>query len=189
MTVLAIFWSNHSLTVTTDQSPALFLFALFLIPKEVLQLIYEFLDVFELPVDGGESNIGHSIQTVEFLHHPLPNLSALDFPLSSLLEMEFDAIDNLFDHVNTDWPLFAGLFQAVEDFKAVERFSPAVPLHDQRKGILRPLAGGKSFMAAEAFPSPSNGVFVFSQPGIDHLTFEMTAKRALHLIRLWKVES
>src|SRR4030042_1569738 len=120
---------------------------------------------------------------MEFLHYPLPDLSAFDFSFSSLLEMEFDAIDNLFNHVNTDGPLLAGLFQAVEDLKAIKRFSSAIPLHDQWKGILCPLAGGKSFMAAETFPPSSDAVFIFSQPGIDHFTLEVIAKRAFPFIR------
>jgi hypothetical protein len=98
--------------------------------------------------------------------------------------MEFDAIDNLFNHVNTDGPLLAGLFQAVKDLKAIKRFSSVIPLHDQWKGILCPLAGGKSFMAAETFPSSSNAVFIFSQSGINHFTLEMITKRAFHMIRM-----
>jgi hypothetical protein len=94
--------------------------------------------------------------------------------------MEFEAINDLFNHVDTDGPLLAGFFQSVEDFKAIKRLSSPVLLHDQWKGILCPLAGGKSFMAAETFPSPPNGVFIFSQAGIDHFTLRMITKRAFH---------
>jgi hypothetical protein len=94
--------------------------------------------------------------------------------------MEFDAIKDLFNHVDTDRPLLTRSFQAIEDFQAIERFSSTIFLHDQWKGILGPLAGSKSFMAAKAFPSTPNGVFIFSQPGIDDFTLGMATEGTFH---------
>ena len=39
----------------------LFLFRLFFISKEVLQLIHELLNIFELPIDRGKANISHPV--------------------------------------------------------------------------------------------------------------------------------
>jgi hypothetical protein len=94
--------------------------------------------------------------------------------------MELDTIDDLFNHVDTNGSLLTGFFQTVEDLKAIKNFSPPVFLHDQRKGILCPLAGGKSFMAAETFPSPPNSVFILSQSGINYFTFGMITERTFH---------
>jgi hypothetical protein len=84
----------------------------------------------------------------KFLHHSLPDLRAFYFSLSSFLKMEFDAIDNFFDQIDTDRPFFTGFFQAIEDFKAIERLPSPVLLHHQWEGIFGSLAGGKSLMTA-----------------------------------------
>ncbi len=126
---------------------------------------------------------------MEFLHHSLPDLRALYLSLSSLLKMELDAIDDFLDQIDTNGPLLTGFFQAIEDLKAIKSFSPTVFLHDQWKGILCPLAGGKSLMAAETFPPPPNRILILSQTGIDHFTLGMITERTFHFIRLWKVES
>jgi hypothetical protein len=117
---------------------------------------------------------------MKFLHHSLPNLGTLYFSFSSFLKVEFDAVNNLLDQIDTDGPFLAGFFQAIENFKTVENFSPSVFLHDRWKGILCPLAGGKSFMTAEAFPPPPNGILILSQTGIDYLTLGMITERTFH---------
>ena len=96
--------------------------------------------------------------------------------------MEFDAIHDFFDHVDADRPLLAGLLQAVEDFKAIEGFSSSVFFDDQWEGILCPLAGRESFMAAETLSPSSDGVFIFSQSRINHFTLGMATERTFHTI-------
>ncbi len=105
--------------------------------------------------------------------------------------MEFDAVDDFLQNVDTDRPLLTGFLQAVEDFEAIERFSPPVFLHHQWKGILRPLTGRKPFMAAEAFPPPSNRVLLLSEAGIDDFTLRMVTERTFHVFECsgWNVES
>src|SRR5512136_220210 len=122
---------------------------------------------------------------MEFLHHPLSNLGAFYFSLSSFLKMKLHAVDDLLKLIDADRPLLAGLFQAIQDLEAIERLSPPVLLHDQRKGILRSLTGRKSFMTAETLPSPPNRIFLFSQSGIDHFAFGMAAKGTLHIFECW----
>ena len=97
--------------------------------------------------------------------------------------MEFDAVDDLFNQIDTNGPLLTGFFQTVKDFKTIENLSPPILLHDQGKSILCPLARRKSFMAAETLPSPPNGVFLLTQTGIDHFTLGMIAERTFHFTR------
>jgi hypothetical protein len=96
--------------------------------------------------------------------------------------MEFDAVDNLFNHVDADGSLLASPFQPVEDFQAIKRFPSGIFLHDQWEGILCPFARSKSFVTAKAFPSTPNGVFFLPQAGIDDLALEMTTERTFHRI-------
>jgi len=129
---------------------------------------------------------------MEFFHHPLPDLRALDLSFPSFLKMELDAIDDFLDQVNTDRPLLTGFFQAIENLKSIKNFSPPVFLHHQRKGILCPLAGGESLMAAETLPPSPDGILILSQTGIHHFTLRMITKRTFHLLNvvsgMWKVD-
>ena len=142
------------------------------------------MDVLKLPVDRGETDIGYPIETMEFLHHFLPDLRASDLPLAFFLEIGLDPVDALLNDIDADGPLFAGLFQAIEDFNPVEGFSPSVFFNDQGKRILRPLACGKTLLTFEAFPPPPDRLFVFAQTGVNNLAFGMIAEGAFHLIRM-----
>ena len=138
------------------------------------------MDVLELAIDGGETDIGHPIEAVEFLHYLLPNLRASDLPLPSFLKIRLDPVDALFNYIDADGPLFAGFLQAIENFDPVEGFPPSVFFNDQRKGILRPLTRGKTLLAFEALPPPPDRLFVLAQTGINNLAFEMITERTFH---------
>ena len=158
----------------------LLLLGFFPVPEEIFELVHEFLNIFKLAIDRSKADISHSVQTVEFLHHTLPNLRALYFPFSSFLEMELDAVNNLFNHVDADRPLLTGPFQAIKDFEAIEWLSSGILLDNQREGVLCPFARSKSFMATKTFPSTPNGVFILSQAGIDDFTLRVATKGAFH---------
>jgi len=140
------------------------------IPKKVFQLVHKFLDIFKLSIDRGEADVCDSIQPMKLLHHLLADLSTLDLSLPFLLKVSLDAVNDLFNQVDTNRSLFTCLFQAIEDFEAVEDFSPPVFLDYHGKGFLCPLAGGKSFVAAETFPPPPDRLFVLAEAGVNHFT-------------------
>ena len=148
--------------------------------EKVLQFIHKLPDVLELPIDGGKTDIGHTIQLMELLHHLLANLRTLDLPLPFLLEVEFDAIDDLLDKVNADGSLLAGPSETIKDLEAVERLPPSVLLNDQRKIILWPLARSKTLLTTETFPSPADGLLVSAQAGVDHFALGVITERAFH---------
>ena len=97
--------------------------------------------------------------------------------------MEFDAINDLFNQIDTDRPFLASFLQAIEDLDAVESLPSPILFHDQRKGILCSFARGKSFMATEAFPPSPDRIFILSQPGIDDFALGMTTKGTFHGLR------
>ena len=159
----------------------LFLFArFFLLFEKVLQFVHKLPDVLELPIDGGETDISHTIQLMKLFHNLLAYLRTLDLLLPLLLEVEFDAIDDLLDKVNADRPLLAGPSEAIEDLEAIEGLPPSVLLDDQGKIILWPLARGKTLLAAETFPSPADGLLVSAQAGVDHFALGVITERTFH---------
>jgi hypothetical protein len=120
---------------------------------------------------------------MEFLHHSLTNLGTLYLSFAFFLKRKLNTVDNLLNQVDTDRPFFAGFFETIEDFEAIEYLSSPVFLDHQRKGILCPLAGSKSFLAAKTFPSPPNRLLIFTEAGIDNFTLRVITKRAFHMIR------
>ena len=138
------------------------------------------MEVFELTIDRGETDIGHPVEPVEFFHHLLADLGALNLPLSLFLEMEFNAVDDLLNDIDADRSLFTRLLQSVKDLEAVEGFSPAVLFDHRREGLLGPLARRKPFMAPEAFPPATDGLLFLALAGIDHFAFRMITEGAFH---------
>jgi hypothetical protein len=94
--------------------------------------------------------------------------------------MGLNTVDDLFKEVDTNRPLFTGFFQAVENFEAIENLSSPVFFNHERKGILCPLACGKSFMTTQTFSPPANGLLILAETGINHFTLWMIAERAFH---------
>ena len=121
-----------------------------------------------------------TVEPVEFFHHLLADLGALNLPLSLFLEMEFNAVDDLLDDIDADRSLFTRLLQSVKDLEAVEGFSPAVLFDHRREGLLGPLARRKPFMAPEAFPPATDGLLFLALAGIDHFAFRMITEGAFH---------
>ncbi len=156
-------------------------FNLFTITQEVLQFVHKVMDVLELPINRGKSYVGHTIQSMKFLHHLFPDLRAPDFPVPFLLKVELDAIDDLLDDIDADGPLLASRFQAIEDLNAIKRFSPSIFFDDCRQSLLGPLSRRKTPLAAETFPTSADGIFVLTLPRVNDFAFGVATERTLHL--------
>src|SRR3990172_2094145 len=113
---------------------------------------------------------------MKLFHHLFPDLRASDLSFSLFLEIRFQAVDHLLNHINADGSLFACPLQAIEYFYPIEEFSSPVLLDHQGKAVFCSLTGGKSLLTLEAFPSASNRLFVLAQAGIDHFALEMIAE-------------
>ncbi len=150
------------------------------VSQEILKFIHKLMNVFELAIDRGETDIGHSVQPVKLLHHLFPDFRALNLPLPFFLKMEFHAVDDLLDDVDADGSLFTRLFQAIKNLEAIEGFPSTILFDDRWKGLFGPLARGKPFMAAEALSSPSNRLLVLALTRIDDFAFRMITERAFH---------
>ena len=94
--------------------------------------------------------------------------------------MLLDSIDDLLNNVHTDRSLFTGLFQAIEDFEAIEELPPSVFLNHHGKGFLCPLTGRKSLLTAKAFPPSSNRFLVLAEARVHHFAFRMIAEGTFH---------
>ena len=158
----------------------LLLFGFRPVPKEVFQLIHELLNILKLPVDRGKTNIGHTVQMMELRHDLLSDLGTPHFPLSPLLEIELNPVDDLLNLINADRPLLTGFFQAIKNFETVEGLPPSILLDNEGKGILGSFTCGEPLLASQAFSPSADGILLLAKAGIDHFAFSLITKRALH---------
>ena len=168
------------ISITLDSLPLDF----FPVSQEVFQLIHELLDIFELPIDRGKTDISYPIETVEFLHHLFTDLRTPDLPLRLFLEIEFDTVGDLFDDIDADRPLLAGFLQTIEDLGTIEGLSPPIFFDDRRQGILCPLTRSKSLLATEAFPPSPDRLLVLAFAGIDDFALRMITERTFHVLNV-----
>ena len=144
------------------------------------QLVHELVDVFELAVDRGETNIGDLIQLMKLFHQLFTDDPALDFGFAHFLNAFLDAIRHVFDGGGTDRPFFAGLLEAGENFCTVERLPAAVLLHHHGKDFLDTFVGGVATLAAETFAAAANHLAFLRHARVDDLVFEFIAERTFH---------
>jgi hypothetical protein len=119
---------------------------------------------------------------MELIHHLLPDLRALYFSVPLLLKINLDSVDDLLYQVDADRSLLTGLFHPIENFDPIKCFSPSIFLHYQRKGILCPLRSSESLLTAQTFPPSTDGLFILTQAGIDHLTLRVVTKWTFHIL-------
>jgi hypothetical protein len=136
--------------------------------------------IAKLPVNRGETDIGHAVEPLQFLHDFLPhhgrgNLPALMFPAGLL-----DIVHHGFDGVHADGAFFTGLFDAGDDLHPVERFPPSVLLHHHGQNVFDIFIGGETLFAGEALPPAPDGAAVLADPGINDPVFAVGAERTFH---------
>ena len=77
-------------------------------------------------------------------------------------------------------PLGAGLSQAAQDLRAVERLAPAVLLDHQRQHLVDALVGREAPAAADALAAAPDDLVVVGRSGVDDLVFDRGAEGAAH---------
>src|SRR5687768_14174778 len=60
--------------------------------KKILQFTHEFLNIFEVEVDGSESHVGHLIQVLQFVHDHLAQRTCGDFAFTGFLDDGFSPV-------------------------------------------------------------------------------------------------
>jgi hypothetical protein len=154
---------------------------LFPVSKEILEFVHELMEVLELAIDRGKTDIGYPVESVKFFHHLLADLGTLNLPFPLFLEMEFDAVDDLFNDIDADGSLFTGRFQAVQDLETNEGFSPAILFDNHGEGLFGPFACRKTFTAPETLPPATDRLLILALAGINDFAFRMITEWAFHL--------
>jgi hypothetical protein len=136
--------------------------------EHVLELDHELVYILEGAINGGETDVSHVIQLVEFLNHFLSDDYSRYFLLASLLAVLLNPVDQGFHLLNTDRTLLAGFLDPGKDFFAVKLFAASILFDQERKGLLDSFVGREPFAATETFTATPSAIPLLIQAGIDN---------------------
>src|SRR5687768_15231835 len=154
---------------------------LFFRVQQILELRHELANVAEMPVDGGEANVGNFVELLELLHDERTDFVRADFFFRALLQRALDAIGDRFERRDAHRALFTRLQQARDELLPLEPLPAAVFLHDHIRDFVDPLVAGKPLAAPEAFAPPANHFPFAALARVDDLIPEMSTVRTLHV--------
>jgi len=94
---------------------------------QTLDFVDEFLDVAELAVNRGETNIGHLIETAQMLHDFVSDGSGWDFIAMGFDQFIDHFIDGAFDRFAVNGAFFTSFIDPGGQFAPVEGFITPIP--------------------------------------------------------------
>src|SRR5438309_1112193 len=149
--------------------------------EELVDLVLDFLEIHERPVDRGEANVRHLVQAAELVHHQFADFTRGNLDLAARSELGLDLVHDAFHRTGGDLALGGRLHQAREQLLAVEVFAAAVLLHDVERHGLDSLVGGEALGALQALAPATDRLPRIGVTGVDHLEVDVTTIGALHL--------
>jgi hypothetical protein len=149
--------------------------------EEVFEFGHEFLDVFEIHVDAGETDVGDFVEFLQAMHDHFADFGGGQFPFGGFVDHAFDFVHDGFELGRGNGTLFAGFQQALQNFLALEAFAAAVFLDDHVGNFVDAFVSGEATRAFQAFAAAANGVAGAALAGVNYLVIEMRAERALQL--------
>src|SRR5580658_1082121 len=150
--------------------------------QQIFQFGHEFLDIFEVEIDGGEPYIRDLIVAAQAVHDQLADFAGLTLALSGLDDEGLGFIDDLLEPADGHGSLLAGAHQAVEHFLAVETLTAAVFFHHHVWDFVDALVGGEALFALQAFASAADGIRLLALARIHDFVIFKPAEGAFHAL-------
>jgi hypothetical protein len=157
-----------------------FLFLDGAVSQKVFEFGHEFLDVLEVHVDTGETDVGDFVEFLEAMHDHLADFGGSKFAFRRVVDHPFDFIDDGFKLGRGNGSLFASLQEALEDFLALETLAATVLLDHHVRDFVDAFVGGEAAGTFQALPAATDGVAGAAFAGIDYLVIEVGAERTFH---------
>ena len=151
----------------------------FLVHK-LFQLCHEGFHVLELPVYGGEADIGHGVQRAQVIHDDLPDLCAGNLPVLRAEDIRLNGIDHFLDLLHGNGTLIAGAQDAVLNLGAVVLFPRLILFDDRQRDGLHLFICGETLAAGVAETSSADGIGIFHGSGIYDPRVILVTKRTFH---------
>ena len=148
--------------------------------KNGVQTFDEFLDVFELSVDAGESNICDFVDGAELFHNRFAEESGIDFRVELAFYKRFDSSDHFVYLLCRNGAFPAGFLDAGTELGSVVWNADAVPFDDFQSVLFDAFVGRKAPIARQTQSTATNRRSVLSGAGINYLVVISSAKRTSH---------
>jgi uncharacterized protein len=146
----------------------------------LLNFVDELFGVVELPVHGGEPDIGDFVEFAELAHDQFADLLPGHFTAVFVFEFGHDALGDGVDFLGADGAFFAGAFDAAPEFATVEFLVVAAAFLDAHGLVENLFVRREAGPAIEAFTTTTDGGSVRTAAGVDHLVILCAAFRASH---------
>src|SRR5215472_4595363 len=140
----------------------------------------EVLRLAEIPVHGGEADIGDLIETRKRLHHELADHGRGNLVLAHALESAHDARYHTLDPFALDGALAQRVTDGAFELVSLEGLSTSVLLDDHELAQLDTLDGREATAAFRAMPAAPDRRILLRRTTVLHLCVVMSAERAAH---------
>ena len=151
---------------------------LFLVLYKCFQLVHEGVDILELAVDRGETNVSDLIPLLELLHRKLAKLDGGDFLTERVLKLAFDVVRNF---SGVDGTLLTSLQQTRHELVLVEKLLASVFLCDDYLNRFHHFKRCESLVAGGTLATTANACKFIYGSGVDNLAVDVPTKRTSHL--------
>src|SRR6184192_2808534 len=122
----------------------------------LFDLSLDLLEVHELSVDRGESDVCDLVQVPQAFHDHLADLAARDLYAAGAAELGLDVVDDRAQALRGDVALFGGLLQAVEELLGIEVLAAPVLLGDEEGHRFDAFVCGKALPTLQALTAASD---------------------------------
>jgi hypothetical protein len=150
--------------------------------EQIFKFSHEFLDVFEVEIDGGEPDIGDFVVAAQAIHDQLADFAGLALALRGFDNKGFGFIDDLLEPADRYRALFAGAHQSVENFLAVKTLAAPVFFYHHVRNFVDALVGGEALFALQAFAAAADGIRFLAFARIHDFVIFKPAKGAFHAL-------
>jgi hypothetical protein len=138
------------------------------------------LDVFEIHVDAGETDVGDLIEFFEAMHDHFADFGGGELALGGFVDHAFDFVDDGFEFRRRNRALLASLQKSLQNFLALETLAAAILLDDHVGDFVDAFVGGEAARTFQAFAAAADGVAGAALARINYLVIDMRAEGTLH---------
>ena len=150
--------------------------------QQVFELGHEFLDVFEVEIDGCKPDIRDFVVAAQAVHDELADFTGFALALGGLDDEGLGFIDDLLELADGYGALLACAHQTVENFLAVKTLTASVFLYHHVGDFVDALVGGEAFFALQAFAAAADGIRFLALARIHDFVIFKPAKGAFHAL-------
>jgi hypothetical protein len=150
--------------------------------QEVFEFRHEFLNVFEVEIDGCESDIRDFVVAAEAVHDQFADFAGFALTLGGLDDEGLGFIHDLLELADRHRAFLAGAHQTVENFLAVKTLAAAVFLYNHVWNFIDALVGGEALFALQAFAAAADGIGFLAFARIHDFVIFKPAKGAFHAL-------